>query len=187
MPSPLKLWMDSQAKVQNPKILFLLNLFGFQLGWWSLVISASYEKEVIGLIIMAILISLHFIFTSQNRSRDLWLMKACSVIGILGDSLLFLTGVLKTTNGSLIIPYWLIGLWFLFPLTLPYSFKEMLNRTRFLPLLALGAAVSYYAGVGLQVLFLGEPLLLSLGLITLFWLFYLVIFRQLLGFISKKN
>ncbi len=177
MHRPLETWIQSPAYFKNPKIIFILNLVGFQLGWWMLVLSASYQKETLGLIVMALLVLAHFLFVSQNRARDLYLLKACSVVGILGDSLLIYTGVLKTTDGSVMIPLWLVGLWFLFPLTLPYSFKSFFSKNSALPFLSLGAAASYYAGEAFNVLTMARPLMISLLIISLMWIFYFVIFR----------
>jgi len=173
----LETWIQSQAYFKNQKIIFILNLLGFQFGWWMLVLSASYQKETLGLIVMALLVFGHFLFVSQNRQRDLYLLKACSIVGILGDSLLIYIGVLKTTSGSLMIPLWLVGLWFLFPLTLPYSFKSLFSKNGVLPFLAVGAAASYYAGEAFRVLTLSRPLMISLTIISLMWIFYFLIFR----------
>ncbi len=167
------------------KNLRLLNILWFQIGWWSLVLFASFGQQEIGLIIMAALVALHFYYLSTHRARDLWLMKVCTIFGVAGDLLLMHLEVISWPS-SQAFPYWLIGLWFLFPLTLPYSFRPFLQNSATLPFLAVGAALSYLAGVSFQVLEFPLPILTTAFLLSAVWTFYLFIFRLFLNTVDKK-
>lgn len=167
------------------KNLRLVNIIWFQIGWWSLVLFASFGQQEIGLIIMAALVALHFYTLSTHRTRDLWLMKACAALGVAGDLLLMRLEIISWPP-SQSFPFWLIGLWFLFPLTLPYSFRPFLQKSATLPLLAVGAALSYLAGVSLQVLEFPLPIVTTALLLSAVWTFYLFVFRIFLKTVDKK-
>lgn len=159
--------------------MFLVNLVGFQLGWWSLVLSASKGKPEWGLGIAAILLFGHFLFYSKKKLRDLLILVPCLLIGILGDTLLIKNGVFINPEGSM-IPLWLVGLWILFPLTLPYSFKAVMINRKLLLFVGIMAGFSYYAGQAFEILLTPDPMMLNLGINAFVWMFYLSVFRLIL-------
>ena len=51
----------------------LINVIWFQVGWWSLLLSAQIGKSILGLAISVILLGLHFVLLSNNKKRDMCL------------------------------------------------------------------------------------------------------------------
>jgi len=168
------------------KNLKLINIIWFQTGWWSLVLLASIDQQELGLVIMALLLLLHFSKISTNKPRDLWLMKSCAALGV-GCDLMLMNFEVISWPASKSFPYWLIGLWFLFPLTLPYSFRPFLKNISTLPFLATGAALSYLAGASFQVLEFPFAIFHSAWILTLVWTFYLFAFRFFLETVERKT
>jgi hypothetical protein len=163
----------------------LANIVWFQVGWWALVLTAAGGYTLWGLVIAPLFLLIHFYLISASWLRDIKLLIPCALIGIIGDTSLISTQWLSYPS-SAGYPYWLGGLWFLFPLTLPYSFSHLFNRISTWPLLAVGAALSYSAGVPLKVLELPATYWMTIGVITCLWLCYFILFYFVLKWANTK-
>ncbi len=159
----------------------MINLLWFQFGWWTLVLTASQGYDWLGFLVALILLGVHFQWLSANKKRDLIIFVASASLGISGDFLLIRLGVFNLPDPETFFPLWLTGLWLIFPLTLPYSLKPLLERTLLLPGLALAAGFSYYAGTYFGILITAEPIFQNLLIASGAWLVYLGSFRNLLN------
>lgn len=166
--------------------LNLVNLLGFQLGWWGLVFSARNQSQEWGLTLALLLVLIHFWLFSSYRRRDHWLLKACAIWGISADILLIQIGFIGFPPSHQ-FPFWLLGMWTLFPLTLPYSFHPLLSRTHLRPLLALGAALSYLAGESLGVLNFPYGALITGMSLSLVWFCHLSFFAWVLTYLQRVD
>jgi hypothetical protein len=159
----------------------MFQIIWFQAGWWCLVLGASNDWQTLSLIVTAILLSVHFLMFSQRKKADLLTMLSIAALGVLGDFTLLQLGVLILPGTSTaIFPPWLVGIWLMFALTLPYSFFPLLKRKWTFPLLGLGAVASYYAGKHFEILYLAEPLAQTALIMTLWWIAYLLIFEKVI-------
>ncbi|MCJ8275592.1 MAG: DUF2878 domain-containing protein [Bdellovibrionales bacterium] len=150
------------------------------MGWWSLVLCASYDKPEWGYGVAAFLFAGHM-YLSKNVKRDISIWIPCFVVGYIGDSLLILNGIFQDPKG-MFFPTWLIGLWALFPLTLAYSFKPVLKNRKLTLLAGAAGGFSYYAGNSFGVLTTSDPILINLSINAFVWMFYLSVFRLILKF-----
>ena len=144
----------------------LLNAGVFQAGWFLSVLFGN----VIAIMYAALacLIYLRYFLTSK---RDLGLFAAVLLVGFIGDSLLGLTGVLVHPNGLPFPPIWMVVLWLLFAMTLPWSLRPLMRRRGvFLVLCAVGGTLSYVAGVRLTSISFGYTTLNSTILLSGLWL-----------------
>ena len=83
------------------KRLWVLNLLLFQLGWWSLVLSAAQDQPLIGLAIIALILAWHLGFVRPLASEAL-LIGLAALIGLAFDSLLIATGWVSFSPPSLV-------------------------------------------------------------------------------------
>ena len=156
----------------------ILNAIWFQLGWWALVLSASYKMELLGFAISLCLIAIHFGFIANNLKKDIFTLICCGGLGVSGDFILIQFEIIQTQNSLSLFPIWLIGLWFLFPITLNYSLAWSLKGHLIKPLVAIGAAGSYFAGKSFEILYLKEPIFESFLVITAVWWIYFLLFEK---------
>ncbi len=159
----------------------MVNLLWFQFGWWTLVLTASHGYDWLGFCVCLFLLGLHFQWLSNNKKRDLIVLIAAASLGISGDFLLIRLGVFNIPDPDTFFPIWLTGLWLLFPLSLPYSMKALLQRSVLLPGMAVAAGFSYYAGTYFGILITPEPIIQNLCVAAGAWLIYLASFRNLLN------
>lgn len=158
----------------------MINFLWFQFGWWALVLTATHGQSGLGLIVVFVLLGIHFQWVSKNKKRDLVLLVTCASLGISGDFLLIQIGVFTIPPPAPFFPLWLLGMWLLFPLTLPHSMERFLKNAFFIPLLALAAGFSYYAGTHFQILITNDPVPQNLLIASLAWWIYLLSFKKLM-------
>ena len=147
-----------------PKIL--LNAGVFQAGWFLSVLYGN----VIALMYagVASFLYLRYFLTS---TRDLTLFAAVLLVGFVGDSLLGLTGVLIHPNGLPFPPVWMVVLWLLFAMTLPWSLRPLTrHKWLFLGLCMAGGTLSYVAGVKLTTVSFGYAMQVTALLLAGVWL-----------------
>lgn len=137
----------------------LVNIVGFQLTWWALVLSASRGVEYVGWGVALIFLLVHFVVVVPRT--ELLREKAFVILtGALGwsfEHLLQLVGVVRFETHPY-APAWLLFIWLAFAATLRHSFRGVLSN----PWLAgaLGAVfgpVSYLAGVPFGLLTFPVP------------------------------
>lgn len=147
----------------------LLNILGFQSGWFLCVVFA--DQPTVGILATGTVIMLHTLLVMEDR-REWWLMLMVIVTGSLIDSLLGLFGVLiYADNGShLLLPLWLFLLWILFSTLIQHSLHWLQSRLWLAAILAgVSAPSSYWVGARLTDTGLGLGTATSLLVIGFYW------------------
>lgn len=124
----------------------IVNGLLYQAGWFLCILGGNFIAGAATILIIA----LHLTWVSKYSSEWRWLILVLG-IGVIIDSLMFATGVLKNINGNLFMPFWLICIWLLFATTIRHCFA-FLNRSLWL-CLAVGLLfppLTYYAGAKLN-------------------------------------
>jgi hypothetical protein len=148
-----------------------VNIVGFQLAWWTCVLSARADAAWLGIGVAAAVFALHLAI-SPARASEAWFIPLAAVIGYLVDSAATLLGALRFDEHALPplpTPLWIMALWLAFATTINTTFAWLRNR----PLAAalLGAAsgpLAYAAGAALGVVTL-PSILQSTLLLALLW------------------
>ncbi len=155
-----------------PALRRLVNFAGFYIGWYSCVAGAGEGRPLIGPAVVAGLLVLHLLLTSEPR-RDARLILLVGLIGTFTDSFLAVIGVFSFTHGALVAwlcPLWLSSIWALFATTLNASMGWLLGRYVIASIFgALGGPLSYYYGARLGALALHRNVTFSLGCLVVAW------------------
>lgn len=136
----------------HSKKQMLLNIAGFQAGWFSCVLMAAQGTPLYGVVIAIAIVLLH-IATSQNRLVIMILLTITTITGSIWDSMLINLGIFEFQNGQLgekIVPLWIMAMWLLFATTLNVSLRWLYNR--FWLAVAIGAVagpLAYQGGAAL--------------------------------------
>lgn len=162
-----------------------LNLFIFYVGWWSVMLSQYKQNPIIGWVILAAVLIIHFYFVAVNPKKDAIEVLAIGALGYLLDTALLNTNVLSFNDAikGILPPLWLAGIWILFAITISYSF--ILIRNKVLVQIIVGglfAPVSYITGAKLNLLGVYQPIGTYYLIHGACW----VVFFPLCFFISKK-
>ena len=127
----------------------LINFVLFQIGWFSVVISAAESQPRLGVIVIALVIAYH-LYQSEQRSKEFLLVFTALCVGLIWDSLMVMSGLFIYTSGmfvSYLAPYWILAMWALFATTLNLSLRWVKGR---ILIAAISGAVfgpmAYYAG-----------------------------------------
>ena len=101
----------------------IVNLIGFQIGWWSCVLGAKNGLWFLGPIVMAIFLIIHYFFHPKDPVIEFKLIIIFSLVGTLADSILAFTNVLQYHGGYLtyFAPLWITAMWAGFTATINYS------------------------------------------------------------------
>lgn len=157
----------------NNNLKFLLfNFIGLQVTWAACAYGATHSFPSLGLLVGLLYVIAHFVFSKQ-RLRDLKIMLIIATLGIIIDMALTKAGILSfpnMENNFLPIPTWLMALWFVFSLMMPYSLYWLGKNLSIAAIAgAIGGSFSYFLGHQLGALQLSEPLLLSVGIYFIIW------------------
>jgi len=168
--------------MQKSWLCFIINIIGFQIGWFTCVLGAANEIFWLGPIVVAGLLVLHFCL-HKKWCADLSLFTLCIFIGVGFDSLLIWQGIYEPKRWWLPHPWttvWLAAMWVNFAMTLNVSLQRL---QRFLigaaMLGGIAGCLAYYGGDKFEAMQIAEPLIKNLLLIGLGWaivtpgLFYL--------------
>jgi len=148
-----------------------LNLLLFQIGWWSVVLSAAQGRPEIGIGAVTLSLVWHLTIARAPLAEAL-LVGVTAAAGLVLDSLLLATGWVDFRGGALagqLAPVWMVSLWVNFALTLNISLRPLQER----PLLAagigsIGGPLAYWGGAQLGAMtFLNAPA--ALGVLALEW------------------
>lgn len=143
---------------------FWLNLVGFQLIWWSLVLWGNAAVPFALLLLLA-----HLVLHSSPR-KELQLILVAALLGFAADSLLTLSGVFLFSPAYLLPPLWLLVLWFAFAATLNQTLNWFSRRYRLAALIGgPGGSSTYLAASELGAVSLGPGSLPAVALLTLVW------------------
>ena len=155
----------------------VLNVIGFNLIWFGLV---YWGNMFIPLAVLALTLHLRFLSTNKNEVK---LIFAITIIGIIVDSLLKLTGVFMFYE-SVQIPFWLITLWACFAATICHSLS-FLNSSKTRQLLIGGALspLSYIAGEKLDAVEFGQSMLDTYMILAVIWAVLFLLFFKLKSFL----
>lgn len=148
----------------------LINIAGFQLGWFSCVLGAAHGMFWLGPVVALPVLGWHLLNAHDMRA-EFKLILLASLLGIVFDQALLWTGLLRFETFPLwpsqLLPLWMMTLWLLFNTTLNVSLRWLRGRTWHAMLLGLaGGPLAYLAGAELGAIELRDKftLILVLGL-----------------------
>ena len=101
----------------------ILNAGIFQLGW---ILSVLFGNVVA--LASALVSSVIYYGYFVTGRRDLTLILGVVLLGFFGDTLMGILGILVHTNGLPFPPPWMMTLWLLFAMTLPWSLRALAAR-----------------------------------------------------------
>ena len=101
----------------------IINLIGFQIGWWSCVLGVKSEYYYLGPIVMSIFLLFHYLFHPGEAVIEFKLILIFSLVGTLADSILAFSNVLKYHGeySTYIAPLWITAMWAGFTATINFS------------------------------------------------------------------
>ncbi len=130
----------------------LLNVLGFQVGWFACVLGAARGRPWLGPLVALPILLLH-LRSAARPGREALLLAAAGLLGLVLDSALVLAGRLSFAQGVLVAglaPDWMVTLWVLFATTLNVSLRWLRGLLPLAALLgAVGGPLAYLAGVRL--------------------------------------
>lgn len=131
---------------------WLPNLIAFQVGWWSVVLSAARGAPELGLAVVAALVTWHLLRVRSHAGEAI-LIALTGLIGLVFDSLLQATGWVAFAGGGVapwLAPLWMAALWANFATTLNVSLRPLQGRPWLAAGLgAVGGPLAYWGGAGL--------------------------------------
>jgi hypothetical protein len=149
---------------------FMVNFIGFQVGWFACVLGAANDMELLGITIALAVVVLH-LYLQVDRRKELWLILAAVLIGLLWESWVLGLNILRYPSHPDIFfwaPHWLIVMWALFATTINLSMGWL--KGRWILAMLMGAVFGPLAFVGGEklnaVVFLDQTLciiVLSVG------------------------
>ena len=115
----------------NSKIKNIINIIGFNIGWWACVLVAANDLPYLGPVVMILfLIVHHYLFVSDIQ--EIYLVLIIGAIGTITDSLLFLSGSFiyagAYSNEILIAPMWITAMWAGFSATVNHSMSWLKDK-----------------------------------------------------------
>ncbi|MEM7400909.1 MAG: DUF2878 domain-containing protein [Pseudomonadota bacterium] len=150
----------------------IFNFLGLQATWAACAYGATHEFPMLGLYVGLAYITTHLLL-SKMRTRDIKIMLIIGVIGIVIDSTFTQLNILSFpgfVDHQLPIPAWLMVLWFVFALMVPYSLYWLGKNLKIAAIAgAIGGSLSYLLGHKLGALNLGDPVWLSFGIYFIKW------------------
>ncbi|MFM9914125.1 MAG: DUF2878 domain-containing protein [Methylophilaceae bacterium] len=156
------------------------NIAAFQVGWFACVLGGAHGLPWLGLVIAALVLTLHLFHAHQPR-QELYLLIWVFLLGVLFDSVLLNLGWIVFPHDGLGIlpPLWMLTLWLLFATTLNVSLRWMRGRAWLAALFGLiGGPMAYWGGSGLGALQLAAPLPMTIAL-ALGWAVLMPLFFKL--------
>jgi hypothetical protein len=123
--------------------LMFINLAGFQIVWFTTVLSAAGGLPWVGPVVVVVAVAAHLRLMPGVCSSEGMLLGAAAVVGYALDCILFVSGLLSAMPGAELFgpsPLWMVGLWIAFAATLRHSLAWLGSRY------FLGAVVGAVAG-----------------------------------------
>ena len=147
----------------------LLNLVGFQVGWFACILGTANGTSWVGPTVVTLFLSATLAVRSDRAKLGVRLV-AAALIGFSADSLMARLGVLEWMTGATMSPMWMMALWPNLAVTLDSSLGWLAGRYGLAALLgAIAGPASYYAGAQLGALqFRGTPM--NLMAVAIEWL-----------------
>ena len=153
----------------------IANAVKFQIGWVLVVLYGN--TMAIACAVVALLIYGRWFYTGV---QDVFLIAVTVLLGFVGDTFLGYFGLLAYPGGLAVPPFWMITLWLLFSMTLPWSVRPLIRkRPVFVVFCIIGGPLSYVVGVRLtEVEFGPEPMQAILVLASV-WIVYGLVLSNL--------
>lgn len=140
----------------------------FQVGWFLSVVYGN----VIAALVFTVAIVVYSVFYLKARS-EIVLIASIIGLGYAGDTLLGSLGILVYPSGLVFPPFWMVTLWLLFAMTLPWSLRWIVERRFWFVLFStIGGPLSYFIGVNLSAVQFGSESAFVLGLVVFLWLIH---------------
>jgi hypothetical protein len=150
----------------------ILNIAGFQVGWFACVLGAAYGQLGAGPAAVLLLFLLHLAL-SEDKPREVLLALTAAATGFVFDSLLIAAGTFSPVRETLPAPFsplWLTAMWVNFALILNVSLRWLRGRYLLGAVLGFfGGPLAYFAGARLGAIRIPEPLALKLLVLALAW------------------
>jgi hypothetical protein len=155
--------------VREPR--WIANLVLFQVGWWTLVLTAAHGQPGLGIGLVSLSLVWH-LAVARAPLAEAALVGLTGLVGLVTDSLLLATGWVDFAGGALagqLAPLWMVALWVNFALTLNVALRPLQAR----PLLAaglglIGGPAAYLGGAELGAMtFSNAPA--ALGALAVEW------------------
>jgi len=173
------------------RIKFLLfNFLGLQITWAACAYGAINEWSLLGVLIGVLYLGLHFLLVEETL-RDIKVVIVLGGFGIIMDVLNTWLGILSFPVDhtiTLFLPYWLIVLWFVFSLMIPYSlywFEKNMVMASIAG--AIGGGGSYLLGHMLGAITLSQPLFISFMVYVFEWMLFFPISLKVVNFLTCRE
>jgi hypothetical protein len=148
----------------------LVNVVGFQLGWFACVLGAAHGMPWLGPLLALPILSWH-VASATRPARAALLLAVAALAGLGLDTLLIRAERFAFTQGILVegfAPHWMVCLWALFASTFNVSLRWMREKPLLAALFgAVGGPLAYWAGARLGAATLLEPAWAGLLLVGL--------------------
>jgi hypothetical protein len=151
----------------------IANLVAFQAVWFSAVIGAANGLPWAGPVAASVFAAAHFVWTS-DRAGDFRLLLIALPMGLVADSLLAATGLLRFDSpwpSEHFAPAWILAMWAGFALTLNHSMAFLRGRWWLAALFGLvGGPLAYWgAATGFDAVAFGDSPALALVVLAVVW------------------
>lgn len=154
-------------------INMLLNLIGFNISWFGLVLLGN-----IFIVFSLGWLGLH-LYLCKHPLAELKLIISVTFIGTLVDSVLLFYDVLLF-NQQLMIPLWLITLWAVFATTIAHSLHFLSHSKKLQFIIGyIFAPLSYIGGASLSAVVLGHSVLITYFILASIWGVLMMLFFYL--------
>lgn len=167
----------------------LVNVMGFQAGWFAAVLGAAHGIPWLGVVIVPVVLVVHLALSSVPRN-ELLLAGAGGLIGFSIDTALIALGVFSPVFWLLpkpLSPPWMVMLWANFAITLNVSLKRLHGKYLLSSLLgAVGGPAAYYGGAGLGAM-TEMPDTASLSVLAIVWAVVVPALFRIASAINKQH
>ena len=150
----------------------ILNIIGFQIGWWVCALGAQNSLDYLGPLYMATFIIIHMRFISKKYSEFILILFGI-FLGLLVDSSFKYFNIINYSSinfNSYYAPSWIIAMWAGFCATLNHSLSWL--KTRILASFFLGAIfgpLSYVAGLNMNIIFFISSKSKAIFILAIVW------------------
>ncbi len=146
----------------------IANAIKFQIGWVLVVLYGNTMAMICALV--ALLIYRRWFYSGI---QDLFLIGFTVALGFVGDTLMGYFGLLAYPSGLAVPPFWMVTLWLLFSMTLPWSLRPLIRRRLiFILFCIIGGPLSYVVGVRLTDVEFGLNPEHAILILAAIWIIY---------------
>lgn len=149
----------------------VVNAVIYQCGWFACVLGGASGWGLEGALVALGLTLLHLALAEEPR-REVPLLLAAGLIGVIVDSLHAGVGVLEFNEhrAGAIAPVWIIALWIQFATVLHFCMNWLSKKYVLASVLGfVGGPLSFLAGERLGAATFGEPRMVSMAVLAVSW------------------